>query len=117
MGGVFLQAEYSYTDLGGGAELTLIADPKFKSNMINVRFLTFFDPKWAPAYALIPQLLVSTNRLCPDSAMMNRCLNSLYGAWTGAYTNHRGGVFELSVSLNCRRLRRGGVFRQKAEPS
>ena len=114
-----MQAEYSYTDLGGGAELTLITDPKFKSNMINVRFLTFFDPKWAPAYALIPQLIVSTNRLCPDSAMMNRRLNSLYGAWTGAYTNHRGGVFELSVSLNCLRDRfvLGGekVFEEAAQ--
>ncbi len=86
-------------DLGAGIYATCVFDPKFKSDIITVRFLTEYRKDLAAYYALIPQMLASTNSNYPDSASLARKLNSLYGSWTGAYCRHRGGIFELSVSV------------------
>lgn len=86
-------------DIGGGA-VTVITDPKFKTNLMSARFLTGYDIEKAAAYALIPQVVTSTNSDFPDVSLFNRRLNALYGAWLGGYTRVRGEIYELGVSAS-----------------
>ena len=100
-----MSIEHYRLELGGGVGITVIADPKFKSNMINVRLLTEYCRDNAAALALIPQMLSQTSAAYPDSAMMSRRLNALYGAWMGGYSRQRGGIYEISIAVSCLRDR------------
>lgn len=84
----------------GGAGFTVIRDPKFKTNLIRVRFLCGYDPKKAAAYAIIPSLITSCCKDFPDSSVMGRWLNYLYGTSTGYSCRHRGGMFEIAVFVS-----------------
>lgn len=100
-----MQIKESKIELGDGVGVSLISDPKFKSNFINVRFLTEFSREKAAAFALIPQILTSTSSEYPDSSVMSRRLNALYGAYLGGYSRQRGGIYEMSVSISSLRDR------------
>lgn len=84
----------------GGLAINTVVDPKFKTNMINIRFMAEHDINKAAAYALIPQVLTSTNAEYPDSAMLSRRLNAFYGAWMGCSSRHIGDIYELSMSIS-----------------
>lgn len=96
-----MPTEHKRLELRGGLSVNTVLDPKFKTNMINVRFLCEHDRGKSAAYALIPQILTSTNADCPDSALMNRRLNALYGAWMGGSSRQMGDIYELSMSISC----------------
>lgn len=114
-----MQTEFRREDLGGGVGLITVTDPKFKTNCINVRFLTAFSKDKAPALALLSQVLSSLSADYPDSALMSRKLNSLYGSWVSGYSSQRGGIYEVSVSANslCDRYALSGekIFEETAE--
>ena len=107
-----MQTEFRREDLGGGVGLITVTDPKFKTNCINVRFLTAFSKDKAPALALLSQVLSSLSADYPDSALMSRKLNSLYGSWVSGYSSQRGGIYEVSVSANslCDRYALSGEY-------
>ena len=86
--------------LGEGVGADVTVDPKFKSNSVTVRFLTKYDDKTAAALSLLPSLLTSFSADYPDSAVLSRKLNSLYGSWTSGSSHHRGGIYETVVSIS-----------------
>lgn len=90
----------SRQEFRGGVTLNTVVDPKFKTNLINIRFMTDIDSEKAAAYAMIPQMLTSVNAKLPDSAVMTRRLNALYGAWMGGSSRHLGDIYEISVSIS-----------------
>lgn len=94
-----MQTKHERLDLGGGVGISIVTDPKFKTNLINVRFLTEYDRDTAAAMALIPQILTSMNREYPDSALFNRKLNALYGTWIWGSSRQRGKIYETSLTV------------------
>ena len=52
---------YKRSAVGEGIALTEITDPKFKSNLISVSFVTPTDVKNAPLNTLVMELLASSN--------------------------------------------------------
>ena len=89
----------------GGIGFNVVSDPKFKTNIYRVRFLTSFDRKKAAARAIVPGILTSCNSEFPNSPSFSRRLNYLYGAAVSCACRHCGGMFEISVSVSSIRSR------------
>ena len=71
---------YKRTEVGEGIALTEITDPKFKSNLISVSFVTPTDAHNAPMNTLVMELLASSNAKLKTLAELTGELAYLYGA-------------------------------------
>lgn len=74
-----MSASYKRTMLSESIGFNAITDPKFKTNTINVRFITPVSQEKSASYSLASSLLTTSCRKYPSIAALNRKMNRLYG--------------------------------------
>lgn len=68
------------TTLAEGVSLSVLRDPKFKHNRLSLNLIVPLDEKTVSGYAVLPFIMRKGSRECSDFTMLNRRLDSLYGA-------------------------------------
>lgn len=95
-----MQTAYKRTELGGGVAISKIADSKFKTNSVYVRFLTEYKREDAAALALIPSVITSSSEDYPTGTLLNKKLNALYGTTVTGSASQIGGMYEVTVCID-----------------
>jgi len=85
-------------NIGKAIEFVSIAEPKFKTNTIEMIFMLPAGKQNNSAYALLEALLTSTSGAYPSIAAMSKKLSSMYGASLKGSTIKRGDVLQLSLT-------------------
>lgn len=67
-----------------GVYLTKICDPKYKTNVVRVRFIVPIDPDKLGVNALLTSLLVTSNAKIPSRSELSKRFLGLYGTSVGA---------------------------------
>ena len=67
-----------------GVYLTKISDPKYKTNVVRVRFIVPIDPDKLGVNALLTSLLVTSNAKVPSRSELSKRFLGLYGTSVGA---------------------------------
>ncbi len=86
--------------IGDRIEYITIAEPKFKTNTIDIVFMLPAGKANNSVYALLAALLTSTCKAYPNIAAMTKKLDSLYGASLKDSISKRGDVLQLSISAS-----------------
>lgn len=89
--------------LSDGVNFTTIIDPKFKSNHITIRFISKLDESTVSEFALVPNLLVTSNSTYKTRTELTTKLSGLYGSGLSA-VNHKivdNQVVGISASCIC----------------
>lgn len=87
-------------NIGTRIEYITIAEPKFKTNTIDMVFMVPAGKENNSVYALLAALLTSTCKAYPTIAAMTKKLDSLYGASLKDSISKRGDVLQLSISAS-----------------
>ncbi|WP_028504571.1 insulinase family protein [Ruminococcus sp. FC2018] len=90
---------YKRTEVGEGIALTEITDPKFKSNLISVSFVTPTDAHNAPMNTLVMELLASSNAKLKTLAELTGELAYLYGATLSSKSRRIGDCQENGLCI------------------
>ncbi|MBQ1535208.1 MAG: insulinase family protein [Ruminococcus sp.] len=90
---------YKRSAVGEGIALTEITDPKFKSNLISVSFVTPTDVKNAPLNTLVMELLASSNDKYKTLAELTGELAYLYGATLSSKSRRIGDCQENGLCI------------------
>ncbi len=87
-------------NIGSAIDFVSIAEPKFRTNTIEMIFMLPAGKQNNSAYALLEALLTSTSAAHPSIAAMSRKLSSMYGATLKGSTIKRGDVLQLSLTAS-----------------
>lgn len=87
-------------NIGKSIDFVSIAEPKFKTNTIEMIFMLPAGKQNNSAYALLEALLTSTSGAYPSIAAMSKKLGSMYGATLKGSTIKRGDVLQLSLTAS-----------------
>lgn len=68
------------TTLADGVYLSVLNDKKFKHNRLSVNLIVPLNEETVSGYAVLPFIMRKGSRECSDFTMLNRKLDSLYGA-------------------------------------
>lgn len=93
-------AEYSRKSLDGGIGWTSITDPKFKTERIQVVFLTELDSKTASDNAMAGGIIGSSSSRYKNISEITAKLNSLYGANISVDISKVSGVQRLGIGVS-----------------
>ncbi len=85
-------------NIGKAIDFVSIAEPKFKTNTIEMIFMLPAGKQNNSAYALLEALLTSTSKAHPTIAAMSKKLSRMYGASLKGSTLKRGDVLQLSLT-------------------
>lgn len=96
-----MPVDYKREMIGEGIGLSVIRDKKFKTNMISVNFMTKLSKETASVNALIPNVLITSNKNCPDRTELSQKLASLYGTSLGCSVSKRGDVQTVNLNASC----------------
>ena len=96
-----MPVEYKRTVIGKGIALSVIKDPKFKTNSIAVRFIDELCEEKIAANSLLCNLLISSNEKYPSKKELTKALDILYGAGISAYKTKIANAQLLSLAVNC----------------
>lgn len=86
--------------IGKNVYFSVVTDKRFKKNLISVNFITDLSKETASVNALIPNLLVKTNKNYPDFSALNTKLSSIYGANLYCDVRKMGDSQVLNVSIS-----------------
>ena len=67
-------------ELTPGVNFSVLKDPKFKHNRLSVNLIVPMDEQTVSGYAVLPFIMRKGFKSCSDFTMLNRRLDSLYGA-------------------------------------
>ena len=87
-------------NIGSAIDFVSIAEPKFRTNTIEMIFMLPAGKQNNSAYALLEALLTSTCAAHPSITAMSRKLSSMYGATLKGSTIKRGDVLQLSLTAS-----------------
>jgi len=71
------------TELMNGVNFSVLKDPKFKHNRLSVNLIVPMDEKTVSGYSVLPFIMRKGFKSCADFTLLNRRLDSLYGASLG----------------------------------
>ena len=77
-------------EIGKGAFLSWVAEPKFKHNRITLCLVTPIEKETATVNALVPFVLRKGCKSCPDFTALNKKLAEMYGAILDADVSKHG---------------------------
>lgn len=90
---------YERKMIGEGIALTEITDQKFKSNYINISFVTPVDAVNAPLNSLVTEILACANAKLPTLIEISKQLGYLYGATLATRSRRVGDIQENGLSI------------------
>ncbi|MFA5658883.1 MAG: insulinase family protein [Oscillospiraceae bacterium] len=96
-----MAVEYKREHLADGIEFVSITDPKFKSNYILVRFMTRLDINTVSENAIIPNLLVTSNKTYKTRTELTKRLSELYGSGLSTINHKLGDNQVIGISAGC----------------
>lgn len=92
-------ANYSRKTIAEGVGYSAIIDPKFKSNVIQVAFITDLKKETASENALAIGIMGSSNKNYKNISEITEKLNSLYGAGINIGISKQGDYQKLSIGV------------------
>lgn len=87
--------------ISDGITLKSFIDKKFKSNLITIRFITGLDKKTVAHNALVPGVLVSTNKTYTTRTELTTKLSALYGSGFSTINHKLADNQVVGVSASC----------------
>ncbi len=105
-----MQGTLCRKEIGKGAFINSVIDPKFKSDRISLCFVTPLKKETATVNALVPFVLRKGCRSCPDFTELNKRLALMYGAILDAdVAKHADSqIIEISIQFTDDRFAIGG---------
>ena len=100
-----MAVNYSKTEIGKGISLTRITDPKYKSNIIRVRFITPIVPDDLGVNVLLTSLLVTSNSQYKSRSELSKKFLGLYGTSIGAVSANVSDYQSVGVTISAIRDR------------
>ncbi len=85
--------------IGDGIDYVTIAEPKFKTNTIEMIFMMPAGKAYNSAYSLLQALLSSTSKAYPTINAMSRKLSSMYGASLKGSSGKHGDMMQITLSV------------------
>lgn len=95
-----MSASYKRVMLSESIGFNAVTDPKFKTNTINVRFITPVSQEKSAAYSLAASLLTTSCRKYPSIAALNRKMNRLYGGSASVDVSKLGDYQIITASFS-----------------
>ncbi|MBR3952145.1 MAG: insulinase family protein [Oscillospiraceae bacterium] len=86
-------------EIGKGAFLSWVAEPKFKHNRITLCLVTPIEKETATVNALVPFVLRKGCKSCPDFTALNKKLAEMYGAILDADVSKHGDKQIIEITL------------------
>lgn len=83
-----------------GVYFSSIADDRYKTNRISVNFILKLDSKSAGENAILPYILEKSSEDYPNSTLLSRELDRLYGAAVGGSVKKIGDLQVLSLAVS-----------------
>lgn len=87
--------------IADGVGFSEIIDPKIKTNLLKVKFITELSEKQAPLNTLVSMLIASTNINIKTYTEMSDRLNALYGATLYTDTAKSGDCQFITITSGC----------------
>lgn len=95
-----MAVKYERSELGKGIYLTRITDPKYKSNIIRIRFIVPIDAENSGVNALLMSLLITSNSEIRSRSELSKKLLGLYGTSVGAVWGNVSDHQSLGVTIS-----------------
>ncbi|MBR6385693.1 MAG: insulinase family protein [Ruminococcus sp.] len=92
--------KYNRTEISDKIGFSSVTDPKFKTNLLTVRFITSLDSKTVSANTLGVSILSDANSKFKTIAEMSKKLSSLYGAGISSFSKKRGDLQILGFTAS-----------------
>lgn len=92
--------KYDRSVIGDGITLTQITDPKYKTNIVRVRFVVPVDPEYTGANSLLMSLLVTSNSEIRSRSELSSKFMGLYGTSIGALSGNVSDYQAMGISMN-----------------
>ncbi|MEF2919415.1 MAG: pitrilysin family protein [Acutalibacteraceae bacterium] len=83
-----------------GVSFTTIKEERFKTARISVTMLVPLSEETAPAYSLLPSVLVYSCNKYPTALSLNRALDNLYGASLGGSCRKMGEALAINLVIS-----------------
>ncbi len=93
--------EINREKISEGINLTTIIDPKFKSNSIYIRLISKLDASTVSEYAIIPNLLITSNSTFRTRTELTKKLSGLYGAGLSTLNHKLADNQVVGISASC----------------
>lgn len=92
-------SQISSRKLSEGIQFSFLPESRYKTSRLSVTILLPLDAQTVAANAVLPYLLCRGNRTFPDFTLLNRKLDSLYGAVLSADADKYGDMQALTLSI------------------
>ncbi len=96
---------YEKNEIGKGITLTRIADPKYKSNIIRIRFVTPINADTQGVNALLMSMLVTSNSQHRSRSELSKKFLGLYGTSIGAVWGNVSDYQSVGITISAIRDR------------
>lgn len=88
-------------EIGKGIYFSRITDPRFKLNLISVRFLAPVSEEAAPENAVVSRIITKACSKYPSFAALNNKLSALYAARIDAHVSKVGDAQSIGITVSC----------------
>ncbi|MBQ8966318.1 insulinase family protein [Ruminococcus sp.] len=95
-----MAVNYNRSEIGKGIFLTRICDPKYKSNIVRVRFITPINKDDLGVNALLMSMLITSNSEIPSRSELSKKLIGLYGTSIGAVWGNVSDLQALGITIS-----------------
>lgn len=95
-----MAVNFERTEIGSGIYLTRITDPKYKSNIIRVRFIVPIDAENSGVNALLMSMLITSNSEVRSRSELSKKLIGLYGTSVGAVWGNVSDYQSLGITIS-----------------
>ena len=95
-----MAVNYERTEIGKGITLNRICDPKYKSNIIRIRFITPIDPDKLGVNALLMSMLMTSNSEIKSRSELSKKFMGLYGSSIGSGCSNVSDYQSLSITVS-----------------
>ena len=96
-----MQNKFQRREIGKDIYFSRITDPRFKLNLISVRFLAPISEETASENAVVSRILTKSCRKYPSFAILNNKLSSLYAARLGCHLSKLGDAQSIGITVSC----------------
>lgn len=84
--------------IANGVSFSSIKESRFKTAKISVTMIVPIDKEKAPAYSLLPTVLLHSCKKYPTQISLNRALSNIYGAGLGGYCKKMGESLAITLT-------------------
>lgn len=96
-----MQNKFQRREIGKEIYFSRITDPRFKLNLISVRFLAPISEETASENAVVSRILTKSCRKYPSFAILNNKLSALYAAKLGCHLSKFGDAQSVGITVSC----------------